>query len=232
MLDLKSLRKYVLYALGEIILVVIGILIALAINNYNQRHQSIKHTSTIGQEVLDQVNADLASITRYEIKLDKLDHGFRKALNRPYDPEKIDNDALFVQVFFQLNDLTIDERVIHLIDTNMLASNEISEIMYALSSSYKMYINYMEEVEDIILEEMRLNMKHIETTQDWYIDFVTDRNCKTDCVNYFRNDQGNKARMASMRLLYMSSYGQIISNFKTELEILKSKLASNLKNRI
>lgn len=36
MIDSGSIRKYLLYALGEILLVVIGILIALGINNWNE----------------------------------------------------------------------------------------------------------------------------------------------------------------------------------------------------
>jgi len=36
LLDSGRLRRYLVYALGEIILVVIGILIALQINNWNE----------------------------------------------------------------------------------------------------------------------------------------------------------------------------------------------------
>lgn len=36
LLDSGSLRKYLIYALGEILLVVMGILIALQINNWNE----------------------------------------------------------------------------------------------------------------------------------------------------------------------------------------------------
>ena len=37
LLNESKFKKYLLYAIGEIILVVIGILIALAINNNNQK---------------------------------------------------------------------------------------------------------------------------------------------------------------------------------------------------
>ena len=47
--------KYLLYALGEIILVVIGILIALQINNSNelrkQRHQELQYLKNIKSDV-------------------------------------------------------------------------------------------------------------------------------------------------------------------------------------
>ena len=43
--------KYLFYALGEIILVVIGILIALSINNWNEGQQHKKEEQRILQEL-------------------------------------------------------------------------------------------------------------------------------------------------------------------------------------
>ena len=40
LIDIGRVRKYLFYALGEIILVVIGILIALEVNNRNDAHQT------------------------------------------------------------------------------------------------------------------------------------------------------------------------------------------------
>ncbi len=37
LLDSGSLQKYLVYAIGEILLVVIGILIAIPVNNWNQK---------------------------------------------------------------------------------------------------------------------------------------------------------------------------------------------------
>jgi hypothetical protein len=39
MLSENKFRKYITYAVGEVILVVIGILIAVSINNWNQERQ-------------------------------------------------------------------------------------------------------------------------------------------------------------------------------------------------
>lgn len=49
--------KYIKYAIGEIILVVIGILIALAINNYSQRKKELKKE----QAYLKEINLDFKS---------------------------------------------------------------------------------------------------------------------------------------------------------------------------
>jgi len=52
----NKFTKYLLYAIGEIILVVIGILIALQVNNYNEaKKQEIKT-----KEILTKIHEELA----------------------------------------------------------------------------------------------------------------------------------------------------------------------------
>ena len=59
LLDEGNLKKYFIYAIGEILLVVIGILIALWINNLNQQRVESKK----GIEYLERIHADLAKDT-------------------------------------------------------------------------------------------------------------------------------------------------------------------------
>ena len=51
----NKFSKYFLYAIGEIILVVIGILIALQINNWNENRKSI----AMGEEYLSGIKEDI-----------------------------------------------------------------------------------------------------------------------------------------------------------------------------
>ena len=51
-------KKYILYAVGEIILVVIGILIALQINNWNEQQKAKSTEIYVLKEVLSNLNED------------------------------------------------------------------------------------------------------------------------------------------------------------------------------
>ncbi|MCX2718021.1 DUF6090 family protein [Lentiprolixibacter aurantiacus] len=59
LLSENKFSKYLLYALGEIVLVVIGILIALAVNNWNQS----KKESRLGDDLLLRIHRDLVKDT-------------------------------------------------------------------------------------------------------------------------------------------------------------------------
>ncbi len=54
-----KIRSYILYAVGEIILVVIGILLALQISNWNEEYKDRQHEKTYYCKLLDDVNQDL-----------------------------------------------------------------------------------------------------------------------------------------------------------------------------
>ena len=62
MLTENKFSKYLLYAFGEIILVVIGILIALNINNRNIEHQKKVRIEAIIESILDELATDIVKV--------------------------------------------------------------------------------------------------------------------------------------------------------------------------
>ena len=73
MLTENKFGKYLLYAIGEIILVVIGILIALQINNWNELKKERKNEIIILNEIRDNLLFDLvdfeSNITTFQNKV-------------------------------------------------------------------------------------------------------------------------------------------------------------------
>jgi len=59
----NKISKYLIYAIGEIILVVIGILIALGINNWNQKNQTKREEIKILTELKTALENDLKFMT-------------------------------------------------------------------------------------------------------------------------------------------------------------------------
>jgi hypothetical protein len=58
----QAVKKYFLYAIGEVTLVVVGILIALQVNNWNQRRQEEEQVTTYLINLKDAVNRDIHSL--------------------------------------------------------------------------------------------------------------------------------------------------------------------------
>lgn len=93
LLSENKFSKYLLYAIGEIILVVIGILIALQINNWNERRKNTAKESVL----LKQINRDFRS---NKIQLDSIKIAHHKAIEGC--------DALLGLIPFKEDKLVID----------------------------------------------------------------------------------------------------------------------------
>ena len=63
--------KYFKYAIGEIILVVIGILIALQINNWNENKKSLKLEKTYYCKIAEDLQVDIKNIDSSLVTIDK-----------------------------------------------------------------------------------------------------------------------------------------------------------------
>lgn len=135
--------KYMLYAIGEIILVVIGILIALQINNWNEEQKnSIKEKNALINLKTD-LTADM-------VKLDTLKNQFDKAAasKEIFEPFLYSKDTIttalsehfknqFIHIWgdFNPNTITMDE-LKNSGSANLISNDQLSREIYALYDNY------------------------------------------------------------------------------------------------
>ncbi len=77
----ENVRKYLLYAVGEILLVVIGILIALQVNNWNQQQQENKLLWGYLQNIHSNIEADLKEARELNYVYDQIESGTRRIVS-------------------------------------------------------------------------------------------------------------------------------------------------------
>ncbi len=220
----KNIKKYLKYAFGEIILVVIGILIAVAINNWNQRKQLNNANVELKENVIKQLEKDISAIEAYEKELDTLQNNYLNFLGKKHDKEKLKRGSVLGTLLFQVNTMDTDTHVIDMIDNADLNDSNASDKLVNLNSTYKIYLEEIKAVEHLIFTTITDNLKEIERTEEWYADFITDLVCKNECIDYLKNNKQHKARMASLRFLYVNSYGNIVTALKKDLVKFKKDL--------
>lgn len=86
LLKQNKVQTYILYAIGEILLVVIGILIALQINNWNEERKNRAYELTMLEEVHKELVKDLELIERLIPRLKRFQHSFRELAVMKTDP--------------------------------------------------------------------------------------------------------------------------------------------------
>ncbi|GGE29759.1 hypothetical protein [Psychroflexus planctonicus] len=221
MLLSKRFTNYLVYAFGEIILVVLGILIALYLNNSSKENQISEANINLQGRVLMQLERDLKDIDDFRNELDSLNNVYLKILDRNYDKNKVMQADVLSTVLFDVKDLGLDKQNVNWIDAAVLDNSKASEELVNISSVYKLYFKNIDDIEKIIYEKFKTNLEYLETTQPWYTKLITDFRCETDCITYLLNNESHKARIASLRFLYINGYGDLVNGFYFDL--LRSK---------
>lgn len=167
LIDSGSAQKYMLYALGEILLVVIGILIALQINNWNIERQDRKEELEILKDLQRDFRANLSytqdQLGRQKLIVEKSDSLLFNFIKRPLLKERFnDLDSLLSWVLFQPtfdpNQGNIDQ-LIFSGKINLIQKREIQEIL----TNWSAWINDTKELESWILHDVRQLEEYLHT---------------------------------------------------------------------
>jgi len=220
--------KYFKYAIGEIVLVVIGILIALQINNWNESRKKKKQLDVIYTSIEQNLKTDLKTIKEPIEFYENLDSTLTKILTTTYPTSFLDSinkdnylDCLPCKsninryyVFqkqdngFELLKKYEDDESIE--DSNF--SQEIIEFYTNQGNRLSVFIDY-------ISNESYTNLKYYEQFP-WYSDYSLNK-YNAEAVAYFLNDQNYKNKAANFKILIGRNYLRRLKNYqKTANEII------------
>ena len=140
-------NKYVLYAIGEIVLVVIGILIALQINNWNEerktRRQEVKYLKNLHKNIsLEFVNND--SIIRYRAQTAKEAANMLNLKELKTEEDLLELEKLIQKVFRRVNFIPTNNTYKELLSSgnlNFITNDTIKEYLLNLDKEYREIAN-------------------------------------------------------------------------------------------
>ncbi len=151
LLNTGKTGRYLQYAIGEIVLVVIGILIALSINNWNEgqlkRKAEMNFYHNTKQQLLDDANI-ISSEMQYNSKYSTQ---FRNALKIIEEGDKNKKDSLgyYTKNLINYSDFdrrgNIYETMVNSGDIKLLKNTEIIERLRRLEETF-LYLNRIESI--------------------------------------------------------------------------------------
>ena len=189
--------KYLKYAFGEIILVVIGILIALQINNWNDKR--IANNNEL--KLIASLHEELISI-RDELKIDFENNNKNLKQVEEYLDEIEKNNEQKIEIISVL-DLYSQSSVSHPIITNILSANSSSSIGddKLLNELRKLQLSYNKIKEGELYLDQLWNSK--------ISDFLSRNNYAKSLVNYTRKQNSDVQNL--IELYDDSEYKNIIA---------------------
>ena len=168
--------RYLKYAIGEIILVVIGILIALSINNWNEDRKRKNELSDILITVRNDLKTDTLNLSNNLLNYKNINQRIQKLLDREipktyFDTINVGNFDLCefcVHNANTYNHIFIQSKGFELL--NKFTSTSSDTLLSSLLSFHKKYEEFFVDDNNILKELARNNGQLLEK-YDWYADF-------------------------------------------------------------
>ena len=159
--------RYFLYALGEMVLIVIGILIALQINNWNTRRIEKVTEKKIYENIKRQIIDDKHEITKVRDFNNYYSAQYERANQIVLSKErnKIDTLAYLAMTLSQYSDFhrsgNIYETLVNSGELKLLRNNEVTGSLQRLEMTYS-NLNKLEDIHwEIIINELSPEMKGV-----------------------------------------------------------------------
>lgn len=161
LLSENKFSKYLLYAIGEIVLVIIGILVALTLNNGSEQKKSETKVLIVFEELLEELESDIKSIKEAGLFYAQKDSLSFLVINTNLKKEEYQNNFIS---YYSLTEQTTR------IDVSNNAHNKLVQMSDAIPVEYS----------QIMKELYLLNQKKE------YVDLLNNRMSKlvNDIINY------------------------------------------------
>ncbi|WP_430468012.1 DUF6090 family protein [Winogradskyella ouciana] len=226
LMEQNKTSKYFKYAIGEIVLVVIGILIALSINNWNEKQKEKNQIRNIYARIVKDFENSSKEIERdvavMEARFSLMDRIIREEVNRD---SLLTNTDYFQEYFFS----TTGFPDIKIIDTGVRVLESKIELNYELNNelSEALSLLYSQLLFEIEIDEKFLTNKFSELTSHIQykgirVDYRINNNRSTFVDMIFEDDLFKSHFFAYSRS--HRAYSRLLNKFKTRGTILMDKI--------
>jgi hypothetical protein len=207
LLSENKFSKYLIYAIGEIILVVIGILIALSINNWNEeKANEVKIKTTLKQiqaDLLNDIQEVAPIVNDYQYRIELIDNFLNKRKPDSYFDENLLSLA-YINLFY----LPLQQSNQSYENLKNQISNipeEYNDALYNLNKLYVENTGMHLEIQENVKNEIQSYRSTLAKTYNWMEDYYNN-NITNEMKDYLLTSEIHRRQLVSNRRLYVEYY--------------------------
>jgi len=214
--------KYFKYAIGEIVLVVIGILIALQINNWNEKRGQEKTVKSIYSIIKSDLTNDIEKFDKIINKMALLDTVFKKVIQKKMTLKDYQNCPDCVNLLMGYQDIAVEERGLKLLtDNGALFDAKKDSLFIDINSFYSYYNTEISVSQKEMSDNFQDNWFYWKNNKPWFSDFY-NRVKNDDLISYMLNSWDYRNRVAAAYILHYEVYlNQLVNYKKDALKIIE-----------
>ncbi len=195
----NKFSKYLFYAFGEIVLVIIGILIALNINNKNERSKTEKKFIFNLAQVKNELKANIENTALGITKYESIDSLLGSVMSDTLDVAdfKTSEGYYLGNILVRGFTSTISNNNFRKLNsTNFNLDESYNPLLFKLDSLYLIKENQLLKWDNRISSLRFENERDLTKTQAWYYDYLWNDNITNEGINYFLTDPFYKNNIA------------------------------------
>ncbi|MFD1061839.1 DUF6090 family protein [Winogradskyella litorisediminis] len=186
----KRIGKYLAYAVGEIILVVIGILIAVSINDYQKeksdREELNRILSLVKKDMLNDIK--LLKEVLYDFKYNE------KLMSKMLDDSINNSEYLYKcyacrYILSEYSTMSINTKGRNLLKTYNRVPIDKRPLVDSINLFYDNYIDHIDMNNQFMKDEIIEFNKYLRDNKTWFKAYFNDGRCNEDCANYFKSQE-------------------------------------------
>lgn len=221
--------KYFKYAIGEIILVVIGILIALSINNWNEKRKSLEKSkillTQLRKELVININKANEIIDFYRSK----DSVIYKALNREltYSDYKSSNNRYVPLLRGSRQVNIINDAFINLIENQNEFNQTQDVIIEKLKHLYGTDKREVDALDEYVMNSLFNRIKLLEK-DGWIYDNHISRTASDEQINYYLTSPDYLGEVTEYKIRHLNDHNKFTLRFRENASAIYNELSDYL----
>jgi hypothetical protein len=217
--------KYFKYAIGEIILVVIGILIALSINNWNEKRLKHEQLISVYERIVIDMDKDVRQLSGAVHYYDSLEYVYKRVINDSITPDLF-NDGLSRIITASYANTTLSTTGVNQLKELDVKDSLSLNVIGIYDFMESRLVNYYEKR---INEESEQLVNIFLNKYDWYPEWMSktilQNNSSKELQDYFLYSSEYRHRVINNYQLrynnYLGSVKQVIIGLEKMKEALK-----------
>ncbi len=215
-------RSYIKYAIGEILLVVIGILIALQINNWNEGRKDKIYKNKVYAQVQQDLQRDILHIDNiielYKEKNERLEEIINREIPKSYYDTINESNFKYCKKCLcditYYNNFSYSDKGYQLLKLlNESHNTENDTLSYKILDFYKAFIPLFEHDIQMLTEIMNETIDEFQK-YDWYVDWAYYNAYNKDYLKYIFESEEYRNKCVRYLIYSKSNYLRDLKGYK------------------
>lgn len=224
----NKINSYFKYAIGEIILIVIGISIAVLINGFIENQKQKKLLDNIFVNVKSDLELDMKDLKSYFDIYDQQEKYYDFVLDSLDQTKTIEDCSRCYSIITSSSPFNNRTKgYLQLTNYKEFNLDTSDSLVFLTSNFYATYTKEIEVVNQLLLDNMNDNLNYLKLNYPYFKD-VFSMDFDTTKLSFFNNNMEFKNRVALGEVLSYANHVPLLKSYKTNAE----KLILDIENRL